>query len=86
MYYNIYPTDLRTELTHFLEDNGIESFFGVEPPEPGSKICSVLVKKEEEPNILKLDGKSNGVHEFYFCVAWRLDTSIKYMVNCKKVG
>ena len=76
---------LALELTEFLRYNGIKDFFGVTGPKPGSKICSVLVKKEEEPNILKLDGKSNDTHEFYFCVAWRLDTSIKYMVNCKKV-
>ena len=77
--------NLKSELTYFLEENGIKDFFGVEGPERGSKICSVIVKHEEVENIKKLHGKSNGLHEFYFSCKWWLDTTAKFVVNCKKI-
>lgn len=76
---------LKSELTHFLQDNGIKDFFGVEGPKSGSKICSVLVKHNEVENIKALDGKNNGIHEFHFMCEWWLDTTAKYAVNCKKM-
>ena len=77
---------LELELKKFLRDNGIKDFFGVTGPKPGSKICSVLVKHNEVENIKALNGKNNGVHEFYFMCDWWLDTTAKYIVNCKRIG
>ena len=76
---------LKSELTHFLEENGIKSFFGVEGPYRGSKICSFFIKKEEDHLIKDLHGKNNGFHEFWFSKSWEHNTSIKYLVNCKKI-
>lgn len=75
---------LKQELTEFLRDNGVE-FFGVEGPVRGSKICSVLVKHNEVEKIKALHGKNNKIHEFYFTCSWWLDTTAKFMVNCKRI-
>ena len=76
--------NLKSELTEFLKDNGVE-FFGVEGPERGSKICSVYIKSNEVDKIKNLSGKGNRFHNFYFSCAYWVDSSAKYMVNCKKI-
>jgi hypothetical protein len=75
---------LKQELTEFLRNNGVE-FFGVEGPGRGSKICTVLVKHDEVEKIKALNGKNNKIHEFHFTCSWWLDTTAKYIVNCKKI-